>query len=259
MPTLRLISWNLDGLDERHLDQRTEAAVRAVLSRTPDVVFFQEVTRRSHFAHLRPWMQGVGYTVAPAGLTEISHYGCMVFVRQGLGVRAATREEFPGSEMGRSLVTVRVGWGEVELLLLTAHLESLSYGSEQRVRQLDVVLKALAAHRGPAVFAGDTNLRDREVAGKPIRDAWQQLGSPDATRYTFDTVAIPNKAGRINRARYDRIFLNDHPGWSPRGLSFLGMEAVPGTGGLFPSDHAGLEVILELLPSSLSLSQIAGR
>ena len=245
MSTLRLISWNIDGLDERHLDERTEAAVRMVLARTPDVVFFQEVTRRSYFAHLRPWMQGVGYTPAPASLSSQSHYGCMIFVREGLPLLSAERRAFAQSFMGRSLVSARVMWAGQELLLLTAHLESLASGSQDRVRQLDEVMAALAGHDGPAVFAGDTNLRDREVAGKPLRDAWQLLGAPAATRYTFDTFAIPNKSGRT-RARYDRVFLSDTVGWTPVSLSFVGMEAVPGAGGLFPSDHAGLEVILRL-------------
>ena len=147
--------------------------------------------------------------------------------------------------MGRSLVSTRVQWGGRDLLLLTAHMESLKQGATERVAQLAVVMDALAAHSGPAVFAGDTNLRDSEVAGLRLRDAWTLLGSPAATRFTFDTFAIPNKPRR-SRSRYDRIFLNDHPGWARSGLSFVGMEPVAGAGGLFPSDHAGLEVILSL-------------
>jgi endonuclease/exonuclease/phosphatase family metal-dependent hydrolase len=241
--TLRLISWNLDGLDTRYIDQRTEAACRIILERVPDVVFLQEVTRRSFFAHIRPWMQGVGYHASPPNLTSKSSYGCMMFTRPPIEVRSTTREPFATTQMGRSLIRTTVRWGGHELLLLTAHLESLRDGAPERIQQRDVVLDALASHNGPAVFAGDTNLRDSEVAGLDIRDAWELLGAPPQTRFTFDTLTIPNKRGR-NRARYDRVFLNDHPGWRPTGLFFLGMEAVPGTGGLFPSDHAGLEILL---------------
>ena len=244
MPTLRLISWNLDGLDHRHTDLRTEAACQTILERAPDVVFLQEVVQRSFFAHLRPWMLGVGYQAAPPMLTRHSSYGCMMFVRPPLKVLSVKREPFEATAMGRSLIRTVVSWHGEELLLLTAHLESMKEGSPERVRQLAVVLDALEAHDGPAVFAGDTNLRDSEVAGLDLRDAWSLLGGSAKTRFTFDTFTIPNKSGR-NRARYDRVFLNHQDSWRPTGLFFVGMSPVPGAGGLFPSDHAGLEIILE--------------
>lgn len=248
MSTLRLISWNLDGLDGRHIDLRTEAACRIILERAPDVVFLQEVVGRSFFAHLRPWMTGVGYRASPQQLTQRSEYGCIMFTRLPLVVLRTRREPFAATGMGRALVHTTVRWAGQELLLLTAHLESLRQGRSERVQQLDVVRAALGAHAGPAVFAGDTNLRDSEVAGKEIRDAWSELGAAPHSRYTFDTFAIPNKKGRT-RARYDRVFLNAHPGWRPTGLSLLGMAAAPGAGGLFPSDHAGIEVLLTLSAS----------
>jgi tyrosyl-DNA phosphodiesterase 2 len=245
MPTLRLISWNLDGLDTRHLDERAEAACRTILSRAPDVVFLQEVTQRTFFAHIRPWMQGVGYRSVLPTLTRDSSYGCMMFIREPLQLISTTRQRFAATQMGRSLIRTVVRWNAQELLLLTAHLESLREGAPERIQQRDVILNALRSHDGPAVFAGDTNLRDAEVAGLDIRDAWELLGSPPQTRFTFDTFTIPNKRGR-SRARYDRIFLSDHPGWQPTGLFFLGMEPVVGARGMFPSDHAGLEVTLTL-------------
>ncbi len=245
MPNLRLITWNLDGLDTRHIDARSEAACQIILARAPDMVFLQEVTARSFHAHIRPWMQGVGYRASPPTLTRHSSYGCILFTRRPLQVTAHSRELFARTQMGRSLIRVTARLENHELLMMTAHLESLREGAPERLHQRDVVLAALAAHRGPAVFAGDTNLRDAEVAGLGIRDAWELLGSPPASRFTFDTLAIPNKSGR-SRARYDRVFLNEHPGWRPVEMSLLGMEAVPGCGGLFPSDHAGLEVIFSL-------------
>ena len=190
-------------------------------------------------------MQGVGYRVAPPQLTQRSRYGCLMFTRLPLEVLEARREPFTATQMGRSLICTTARWAGQELLLLTAHLESLREGRPERLQQLETVRAALRAHRGPAIFAGDTNLRDSEIAGMTIRDAWSELGAPRHARYTFDTFAIPNKKGRT-RARYDRVFLNAHPGWSPTALSLLGMAAVPGTGGMFPSDHAGIEVVLSL-------------
>ncbi len=247
MPTLRLITWNLDGLDTRHIDLRTEAACRAILERGPDVVFLQEVVERSFFGHLRPWFTGSGFRAAPPTLSRRSRYGCVMFIRSPLRVTSARRTPFEASQMGRALIRTVVHWEGRELLLLTAHMESLRDGAPERVRQLDRVLAALTAHAGPAVFAGDTNLRDSEVRGRDIRDAWCLLGSPRQTRTTWDMRAIPNKRGPNEQgggyARFDRVFLN--PGWRPSEMSLIGMAPVAGADGLFPSDHAGLEVLLE--------------
>lgn len=47
----RLISWNLDGLDDRNLKIRTKAVKKIIEQENPDVVFFQEVIPKT-FAYL---------------------------------------------------------------------------------------------------------------------------------------------------------------------------------------------------------------
>ena len=61
---MHLVTWNLDGLDPRHLDLRTEAAIAALLADLPDVILLQEVTRRTWHAHLRPHLAHAGYAAA---------------------------------------------------------------------------------------------------------------------------------------------------------------------------------------------------
>lgn len=43
----RLVSWNIDGLDEQNLKMRTKAVVRTLQSLSPDVVFLQEVVPKT--------------------------------------------------------------------------------------------------------------------------------------------------------------------------------------------------------------------
>ena len=45
--TLKLLSWNIDGLDAEDLKERTEAVLATILSRQPDVVLLQEVVEYS--------------------------------------------------------------------------------------------------------------------------------------------------------------------------------------------------------------------
>ena len=42
-PNLTVLSWNVDGLDERNILERTRSVCHAINSRKPDVVFLQEV------------------------------------------------------------------------------------------------------------------------------------------------------------------------------------------------------------------------
>ena len=84
--TLNILSWNLNGLDEKNLDVRTELALQIMLlgapielimtnhtPRTytpPHVIALQEVTARSYKAHLKKHLQAAGYDIFPIEVPE---------------------------------------------------------------------------------------------------------------------------------------------------------------------------------------------
>ena len=45
--TLKLLSWNIDGLDEDDIEERTKAVLDTILAKKPDVVLLQEVVEYS--------------------------------------------------------------------------------------------------------------------------------------------------------------------------------------------------------------------
>ena len=47
LSTLKLLSWNIDGLDVEDLEERTQAVLEIILDRKPDVVLLQEVVQHS--------------------------------------------------------------------------------------------------------------------------------------------------------------------------------------------------------------------
>lgn len=244
---LSLITWNLDGLEPRWLDERAEAACLHLLLRPdpPDIVALQEVVDRTWHAHLTAHFGHAGYVGVP-GRAE-SGYWVALFVRKPLVVREAHLHPLPGTHMGRALLDVRIAWGDRDLRVLTSHLESLKCGGPSRRLQLAHALERLVAHDGPAVFCGDTNLRDRETEHLPlldrVSDAWVQVGRPAAHRFTWDTGRIPNKRrGRRARLRFDRVFLNAH--LRATALDLVGEVPLAEAGGWFPSDHLGVRVHL---------------
>ena len=47
LSTLKLLSWNIDGLDAEDLEERTQVVLEIILDRKPDVVLLQEVVQYS--------------------------------------------------------------------------------------------------------------------------------------------------------------------------------------------------------------------
>ena len=237
---MSLVTWNLAGLDDRHLDERSEAACFEVLLRPEPVtvVALQELVRRSWHGHWKHHLQHAGYTVFPADPTATgSEYFSAIAGHRDRAPGPGGAEPFPGSRMGRSLVRVEVGgW-----LVCTGHLESERGGSAERIRQLASIVARLERWPGPAVFAGDTNLRVQEepaVEGLDrVIDAWSALGRPADGKATWI-------GGRIG-ARFDRIYTNTAV--RPVSLSTFGAGTPPEVGARL-SDHLGLFAGFERAP-----------
>jgi len=246
---MKLLSWNLFGLSDDHLDLRTEAAMfvallggrpevmlaRGDIPAPPDVLMFQEVVERSHVAHLRPHLRAAGFVMYPAEPHAEREYYEVIAVRAPH--RLVKGDVVPlDSAQGRELVRVEAECDGQRWLLMTGHLESMQVGHRQRLEQVRHVLAQLDAHEGPAVFAGDTNLRDPEAAqievDRPLPDAWEACGARPPERWT-------RMSGRTGRGqRYDRIW-----GANVRFSGFRCVGRDPVTpDGQPPSDHFGVEV-----------------
>lgn len=175
---VRVISWNID-MDTEPRDIRARALAASVLDAGADVVLLQEVTG---LAESGPSIRTVLERALCGGNSPVFDmhlqagwneqlYFVAALTRRGLfrtGSVTVAREDFAGSRMARGLVTVegRLERSGAHVAFSTSHLESLPMGSEQRVVQLGRVIEKMrdAAGRGvAAVFAGDTNLREREV------------------------------------------------------------------------------------------------
>lgn len=237
---MRVASWNLNGLDTTDLDVRTEAALfrmllggppeEVLLAGTPppppDVLLLQEVVERSFRAHLLPHLRASGYVVVPEAVPNRSYFE-IIAVHGSHTVVDTHLVRFDATIYDRWLTGVTIDGG---VQIFTGHMDSLADGSASRVRQLHQICEALGS--GPALFAGDTNLRDSEVGDLGgITDAWEAVGRPNAHRWTWK--------GRRAKARYDRAYV---AGMGIRGFKTFGGEPI-GTGAP-ASDHLGIEVVV---------------
>ncbi|MFK7999732.1 MAG: endonuclease/exonuclease/phosphatase family protein [Polyangiales bacterium] len=221
---LRVFTWNLNGLESARLDSRMEkACIQMVLGVTlreamagapspplPHVFCLQEVVRRVHIDKLRHHFGAAGFTLVPAEPPEREDYS-LIAVRPPWTITESAYVPFEHSKLARGYteVQIRSDSGQ-EALVLTAHMESLRSGGEDRTSQtlqIDARLMAGAESLRPAIFAGDTNLREAEFVaaraeGCLLRDVFDLAKRPAAHNATW----WPE--GSRRGYRFDRIWLD---------------------------------------------------
>ena len=248
--TLKLLTWNIDGLDDRNVDERTLAVCEKVRELQPDVLFIQEVIPQSwntltncltEYQHFRKDNLAYYYHIISIHKDTLKMVGNGMFLN------------FPNSEMGRHLLAFQVQFGEITIHLLSSHLESTLETAPERKCQLREVFAQMSAMKEKgdiSIFGGDLNVSDEEVksVGIPhgIVDVWEACGSPKQHQYTWDAETndnfprcFPNKP----RWRLDRIYLcpTDEEKIKPQGFTLIGTQRVTNIG-RFPSDHYGIYV-----------------
>jgi endonuclease/exonuclease/phosphatase family metal-dependent hydrolase len=245
---MRVLTWNLNGLDDQKVDERTEAAVFIAVTgltmrqlasgktphHPPDVLLFQEVTERTFEAHLNTHLPRGGYSLYPAVAPEREVFE-VVAVRQPARIVTAETVPLERSLYGRNLHVVDVdGLPGIDgpVRFLTAHFDS---GVEEGAARIAATRQVAAAMDERSIFGGDTNLRtaewDQASEHVSVTDAWEAVGSPPDLKRTWRMFE--------RGARFDRVWLGS--GLQATQMSGLGTKALPGLP-RGPSDHIGLLV-----------------
>lgn len=247
---LRVLTWNLQGLESTRLDTRMEALssdlvlgvpLREALAGAPprpmpNVLCLQEVVRRAHTSKLRPHLGAAGFVLFPEKPPpEVEEYS-LIAVRPPWRIVDAVSTPFSESPLARRYLEARIERADgARVRVLTAHMESLRSGGDARVAQVEELDARLHQDDTPGLFAGDTNLRDREwksavSAGVKLVDAFDLAGAPAEHRHTW----WPEESER--GFRFDRVWLSSTTDWRVRELRTRRRPTL--------SDHAGLEVEL---------------
>ena len=271
MDSIKVISWNIDGLCMTHIDQRTEAVISAIQHEKPCVVLLQEVIDKT-LDQLSLALFPTYHIIYPS---DRANYFVAILLRRCREVSLIAPpifNAFPGSIFGRQVVVCDASFalasGTNRLVVLASHLESTADRGEERAKQLKAVFEKMGEIRQskePAIpsvlFGGDTNLLVGDLertGGTPsgISDVWEMCGSQETTRYTRDTVVNDNgQAGKISsesdrrkdpRRRIDIFYFCDDGGnLEPRSFELLGTQRL--SCGSFPSDHFGIMTVLSPL------------
>ncbi len=247
--SLRVLTWNAEGLNETQLGQRTERLCLEILiggdlaaamagkptPPMPHVIALQEVVRIAHRGYFAPHFGSAGYTLWPDGPPGESDHYELISERPPWRIEHVERRPFEDSPLGRACTIARLVHADSgeRVTFMTAHLESLKSGREPRIAQcLDIDRWMRGEER--AVFAGDTNLRESEweiVRDEvSMRDAFVEAGSPPSARVTWR----PEDDAR--GFRFDRIWF----------AGALGVRDFRRRSCARASDHDGVEALFAI-------------
>ncbi|XP_074656077.1 tyrosyl-DNA phosphodiesterase 2-like [Tubulanus polymorphus] len=244
----RLITWNIDGLDDVNLKSRMTGVAEVIAKEQPDVVFLQEVVPET-FKLLKSRFSRQ-YHCLPG---EFQGYFTTMLLNKST-VMPEQQEVIPfyTSKMCRNLMVVEANIKGVPVLLITTHLESTKPHKAERLRQLTAAFKKVteADNSRTVIFGGDLNLRDEELAsigGAPdgVYDAWELGGKRPVAKYTWDLSKNDNKQmpGKSQpKLRFDRLYVrHSKPKANVKLVYFelCGIERLKSCQ-RFPSDHWGI-------------------
>ena len=254
--TLRLLSWNIEGLDERDLEERTTAVCQIILVKQPHVVFLQEVIGPTLSILQRKLSK---YHVFAPSVPPVAYF-VVILIKQdptrALAPGSLTSHSFPGSCMGRQLIKLPLSFHGTDYLLLASHLESMKDYSAERKIQLRAAFDAMMKAKGEGkfcIFGGDLNIREAEVKSVKvpdgILDAWQVCGSKVDTKFTWDLKMNDNLDWPYPsrpQARYDRVYCTSPGGaLKPTTFELVGQDRLHNCD-RFPSDHWGMWVEFDI-------------
>ena len=243
-----LITWNIDGLDEKDRSERTSAVISTVRKLRPDVLYLQEVVPTT-WHRLTSALES-RYECRAANPELPYFHAVFVARRETIDVSDSLKiTKFPQSQMLRHLLHQEVTIAGQTLHLLTSHLESTKNYAGERKRQLAQVfeeMQKLSANDNVSIFGGDLNVRDSEVEAVGVPqgcvDVWEACGADPGKKFTWDTevnhnLQVPFKS----RCRFDRLYLCQGASPSVKATSFelIGQDLVESCV-RYPSDHWGI-------------------
>lgn len=248
-----MLTWNLDGLDEDNIQQRTKAVVDLVNKRNYTILLFQELVPAT-YQYIVSKLKLKYFPVVGTRNPQFGYFTA-TFLRINFAIYVDHEiVHFPGTRMDRNLLLTKCHINQIKLVVCNTHLESTAAYATERVAQLKICFQRCISYppEWNVIFGGDLNARDSEVRGKipsNMCDLWIKCGSNRTAEYTWDLTRNTNKQMPSRpqpRCRFDRLYYRASVPMSvePEFFGLTGFRKVVGTES-FPSDHWGVCVFFQ--------------
>ena len=251
-PKFTFLTWNIDGLDDKNITERTMDVINTIRRKMFDVVFLQEVISETYSLSELHLSEDYYMTENKSKLSDDQWYFTVTLIKRFRLVTINMNSiPFTNSTMGRSLNIVEAKFNNGEkMIFINTHLESMKQFSKERMDQFRIAFEILTNgdENSSVIFAGDLNVRDSEVekVGIPVgvEDVWETLGEPKEYQFTWDLTINTNKKNldkKKPRFRFDRVYFKRSAlnKMEPKCFYFCGTQKVKDWK-CFPSDHFGI-------------------
>lgn len=245
--TISVLNYNI-WFSEENRTERTISLLNTIDTHNPDIICLQEVTQPV-YEHLKQSLNLYPYFYPS---NNISAYDCAIFSKHKFtNIKV---HPFNNSIMGRKLITVNIDINDHQLVIATAHFESLfKQNNKQKIEQYDFTHDILKQFNNiPVILCADTNLMAHEenlylTKHNMWNDCWIIDGKNKDKEYTYDTSTNDNLVTRnIHhiQSRIDRITYNDK-------LTMINFNMIKGSDFYIePSDHYGVMATFALLEAT---------
>lgn len=287
---LKVVSWNVNGLDRGYLALRTKAQCSEILHQLPDIILLQEIVSetvevfksqlKSKYRiissdtfftqanrEIPPFYQLIGWnkeTIKRIGKPELERFSERGNHRHIISCSFKLKNS---SNTGKNS----------NFYISTSHFESSRRASEERKQQFKFTLDRLSdivcgeEHCSLGIFGGDTNLREKEASEilssdnyVNINDCWSKVcpSTDKESKYTWDMAKNTHYSGASNfaiRTRYDRMLYNNCSKgccneWYPIFWNLIGITKISAID-LHPSDHFGIACTFLLFPDETETNE----
>ena len=251
-PKFTFLTWNIDGLDDKNITERTMDVINTIRKKMFDVIFLQEVISKTYSLIEQHLSDDYYMTENKSTLSDDQWYFTVILIKKvRVVIKNMNSIPFTNSTMGRSLNIVEAKFNNREkMVFINTHLESMKQFSKERMEQLRIAFEIVTNgdENSSVIFAGDLNARDSEVekVGIPIgvEDVWEKFGEPKENQFTWDLTINTNKKNldkKKPRFRFDRVYSKRSAltKMEPKCFYFCGTQKVKDWK-CFPSDHFGI-------------------
>ncbi|CAD5123336.1 DgyrCDS11692 [Dimorphilus gyrociliatus] len=239
----KIMSWNIDGLDQNNLLRRARGVAKVINQEMPDIVLLQEVVPQSQKILEETCSD---YQFLAGGKSDY-YIGAMLHMKE-TQLMNSQYHPFYSSRQSRGVLIMDLVINNTPCRVMTSHLESTKPLSEERKKQLKRCLDELMNCQSTSLFAGDLNLRDKEIeeiGGLPpgVVDMWEVTGKREMAKFTWDCKLNSNleMEGRFcPRFRFDRMYIKQdrrRAKLRPVYFELSGIEKIPPPVNRYCSDH----------------------
>ena len=155
---LTFVTWNIDGLDKKDLEDRTIAVVEEIERVEADIVFLQEVVWNT-FMMIQTRLSPKYECIAAK---RDFYFVATLLKKENIRLKHYDVVDFKTSLMERHVLCVQVSCGKNDLELMNTHLESLAEHADERRRQLATCTQMISKipDTRTVILAGDMNMED---------------------------------------------------------------------------------------------------